>query len=65
MICLQMNDFPHVKRNWENTFEWLIKNKWTKTQQINDKELAFKWWIIGKSFKKFYADEVLQQKIEF
>lgn len=61
----EMNDFPYVKRNWENTFEWLIKNKWTKTQQLNDKELAFKWWISGKSFKQFYADEILQQKIKF
>ena len=32
-----MNEFPHVKRNWENTFEWLIKNKWTNSQQLNDK----------------------------
>lgn len=61
----EMNEFPHVKRNWENTFEWLIKNKWTKNQQLKDKELAFKWWISGKSFKQFHAEEVLQQKIEF
>lgn len=27
--------------------------------------LAFKWWISGKSFDEFYADEVLQQKIKF
>ena len=25
----------------------------------------FRWWISGKSFKEFYADEVLQQKINF
>jgi len=28
-------------------------------------EMAFNWWISGKSFDKFYADEYLQQKIEF
>lgn len=36
-----------------------------KTQQLKSKDLAFKWWISGKSFDKFYADEVLQQKIKF
>lgn len=61
----EMQDFPHVQRNWENTIEWLMQNKWTKTQQLRSKELAFKWWISGKSFDEFYADEVLQQKIQF
>lgn len=28
-------------------------------------EMAFKWWISKKSFKEFYADEVMQQKLEF
>ena len=61
----EMQDFPHVQRNWENTIDWLMKNKWTKTQQLKSKDLAFKWWISGKSFDKFYAEEVLQQKINF
>lgn len=61
----EMKDFPHVQRNWENTIDWLMKNKWTKTQQLKSKDLAFKWWISGKSFDKFYAEEVLQQKINF
>lgn len=30
-----------------------------------DPEMAFNWWISGKSFKQFYADEYLQQKIDF
>lgn len=57
-------DFPHVRRNWENTIEWLMNNKWTKTQKMQTKELAFKWWISGKSLNKFYADEVMQLKLE-
>lgn len=61
----EMQDFPHVQRNWENTIEWLMENKWTKTQQLKSKDLAFKWWISGKSLDKFYSDEVLQQKIQF
>lgn len=28
-------------------------------------EFDFIWWISDKSFDKYYADEVLQQKIEF
>lgn len=61
----EMQDFPHVRSNWEKTIEWLMQNKWTKTQQLKSKDLAFKWWISGKSFDEFYADEVLQQKIQF
>lgn len=61
----EMQDFPHVQRNWENTIEWLMKNKWARAQQLKSKDLAFKWWISGKCFDEFYADEVLQQKIKF
>lgn len=61
----EIQDFPHVKRNWEKAIEWLIQNRWTKTQYFKSKDLAFKWWISGKSFDKFYADEVMQQKLEF
>lgn len=61
----EIKDFPHIQRNWENTIDWLMKNKWTETQQFKSKDLAFKWWISGKSFDEFYAEEVLQQKINF
>ena len=58
-------DFPHVKRNWIKAIEWLRENKWTDTSLSKDSEMAFNWWISGKSFDKFYADEYLQKKIEF
>lgn len=61
----EIRDFPHVQRNWESTIQWLMQNKWTKTQQLKSKDLAFKWWISGKSFDEFYAEEVLQYKIDF
>ena len=32
---------------------------------IDDPELGFRWWVSGESFDKFYANEVLQQKIDF
>ena len=28
-------------------------------------EFGFNWWISDKGFDQFYADEVLQQKIQF
>lgn len=65
MKIREMNDYPHVRRNWEKTIEWLMKNKWTKQPPQMTKELAFEWWISRKSLEKFYADEVLQYKIDF
>lgn len=61
----EIRDFPHVKTNWIKAIEWLRENKWTDTSLSEDSEMAFNWWISGKSFKQFYADEYLQQKIDF
>lgn len=61
----EMKDFPHVGKNWRKTIEWLIENKWKDKPILQDPDMAFKWWISKKSFKEFYADEVMQQKIEF
>lgn len=56
--------YPHVKRNWIKTIQWLIDNGYIN-RNFNDAETGFRWWISGKSFDKFYADEVSQQKIDF
>lgn len=61
----EIRDYPHVKRNWIKAIEWMMENKWTEKRLSDNPEMAFNWWIIGKSFKQFYADEVLQQKIHF
>lgn len=61
----EIRDFPHIKTNWIKAIEWLRENKWTDTSLSKDSEMAFNWWISGKSFKQFYADEYLQQKIDF
>lgn len=62
----EIKDYPHVARNWKKTIEWLRINKWSKTEQLSENaDMAFDWWISGKSFNQYYADEVLQQKIEF
>lgn len=61
----EMRDFPHVGKNWRKTIEWLIENKWKDKPLLQDPDMVLKWWISKKSFKEFYADEVMQQKLEF
>ena len=56
--------YPHVKRNWIKTIQKLIEMG-NITRNIKDAEFGFNWWISGKDFDSFYADEVLQQKIDF
>ena len=60
----EMRRYPHVKRKWVETIQWLIDNGYLN-RYFSDAETGFKWWISGKSLDKFYADEFLQQKIEF
>ena len=59
-----MKRYPHAKRNWLKTIQWLIDNGYSFTDNPNA-EFGFNWWISGKSFDEFYADEVLQKKIDF
>lgn len=56
--------FPHVKHKWVQTIQKLT-NAGYIGRDFKDAEFGFNWWISGKSFDKFYADEVLQQKIDF
>lgn len=56
--------WPHVKRNWLKTIQWLKDNGYNNHHE-ESAETYFRWWISDKSFKEFYADEVLQQKIKF
>ena len=56
--------YPHVKRGWLKAIQWLIDNGYMN-HNFQDAETGFNWWISDKSFDKFYADEVLQQKINF
>ena len=60
----EIRRWPHVKRNWLKTIQWLIDNGYSFPDNSNA-EFGFNWWISGKSFDKFHADEVLQQKINF
>lgn len=56
--------FPHVKHKCIQTIQKLIDAGYIN-HNFQDAEFGFKWWISGKSFDKFYAEEVLQQKIDF
>ena len=56
--------WPHVKRNWLKTIQWLIDNGYIN-HNFTEAETGFRWWISSKSFSQFYADEFQQQKINF
>ena len=56
--------FPHAKRRWVQAIEKL-KNAGYINNNFDDAEFAFEWWISGKNYKEFYAEQVLQKKIEF
>lgn len=60
----ELERWPHVKRNWIKTIKWLKENGYD-THPEESEETSFRWWISGKSFKKFYADEFMQQKFDF
>ena len=60
----EIKRWPHVKRNWLKTIQYLKDTGYSRHPEETN-ETNFKWWISGKSFKQFYADEFLQQKIEF
>lgn len=60
----EIERWPHVRRNWLKTIQWLIDNGYVD-HNFSDAEIGFRWWISGKSFDKFYADEFMQQKIDF
>lgn len=59
-----IKQYPHVKRRWIQTIQKLIDEGYIN-HSFQDAEFGFYWWISGKSFKEYYADEVLQKKIEF
>lgn len=59
-----MKRFPHVRHKWIQTIQKLIDAGYIN-HTFSDAEFGFNWWISGKSFDKFYADEVMQGKLEF
>nr|DAL63076.1 MAG TPA_asm: phosphoadenosine-phosphosulfate reductase [Caudoviricetes sp.] len=56
--------FPHVRHKWIQTIQKLIDAGYIN-HNFQDAEFGFNWWISEKSFDRFYADEVLQMKLDF
>lgn len=60
----EMEEYPHVRKKWLETIQWLMDNKWQK-HKYRTAEDAMEWWISGKNFREWYADKYLQQKMDF
>lgn len=60
----EIKRWPHVKRNWIKTIQWLIDNGYIN-HNFTEAETGFRWWISGKSYKEFYSDEFLQLELDF
>lgn len=56
--------WPHVRRNWLKAIKWLMDNGYVN-YNFKSPEFGLKWWISGKSFKEFSADEVMQCRLNF
>ncbi len=59
----EIKDYPHVKKNWIKACAEL-KEKGLESYGLPPDEM-FDWWISGKSYKKWYAEKYLQQKLKF
>ena len=56
--------YPHVYRKWLKTIKWLM-DQGCVSYNFENTEIVLKWWISGKSYEKFYADEIMQSKLNF
>lgn len=56
--------WPHVYRNWLKTIKWLMEQGYVSCN-FKSPEFGLKWWISGKPYEEFYADEVMQCKLNF
>lgn len=56
--------FPHARTRWIQTIQKLIDTGYIN-RNFTDAEFGFNWWISDKSFDQYYAEEVLQGKIDF
>lgn len=71
----EIKDFPHVKHCWiqtikairaEGTHDNMLTNNYFGVGSEDEIcENIFKWWISGKAYKQWYADEYLQLKFNF
>ena len=70
----ELKMFPHVRRNWIKAIKnirkdcigdnMIVNNYWGGTEDEQCEQI-FNWWISGKSYEQWYADEYKQLKIDF
>ena len=58
----ELTRWPHVRRKWVDVMQWLMNNGYVNYDFCTP-EFGLQWWISGKSFDAFYADEILQGKL--
>lgn len=56
--------WSHVYRGWLKTIKWLMERGYV-SYHFESPEIGLKWWISGKTYKEFYADEIMQCKLNF
>lgn len=72
---MEIKRYPHVKHQWINAIKRiraegigdniLTNNFFGNGTEDEICENIFYWWISGKSYKEWYANEFLQQKLDF
>lgn len=60
----EIKEYPHIKRQWLKAIQTLIDTGYVDHNFTNPED-GFNWWISGKSYKQWYAENYLQQKIDF
>ena len=58
--------YPHVKKRWIQTIRKLADCGYINQSKLkDDPEIGFNWWISKKSYKQFYFEKFVQQKLDF
>lgn len=60
----ELSRWPHVRKKWLETIKWLMNNGFV-SYDFKTPEFGLNWWLSGKSFEEFFADEVLQYKLNY
>lgn len=58
----EIKKYPHIEKNWKKAIKKLIDIGYIN-HNFDDPNFGFDWWISGKSYKQFYAENVTQLKL--
>lgn len=58
----EIKKYPHVEENWKKSIQKLIDLGYIN-HDFDDPSFCFEWWISGKSYKQFYAENIQQLKL--